>query len=114
MLGSFTLGQALSLLAPVADPRQTQRQDLFGHGQTGLGMPHGRRTSQHLEILLALILQSLPAISLLGQALHDTLLQPFQTLRLALLLGLQGFNGLGIDLKIVISIGGQIDHFAAG
>jgi hypothetical protein len=32
MLGSFALGQVLGLLAPVADPSQMQRQDLFSHG----------------------------------------------------------------------------------
>jgi hypothetical protein len=32
VLGSFALGQVLGLLAPVADPSQMQRQDLFSHG----------------------------------------------------------------------------------
>ena len=88
MHGSLALGQALGLLAPVADLSQAQRQDLFGHGQTGLGMPYGRCTGQYLEALLALIVQSLPAITLLDQALRDTLLQSFQALRLPLLLAM--------------------------
>lgn len=61
-------------------------------------MPHCLHTRQHGEALSTLVLQHLPAVALLGEALCDTLFQPFQPLNLALILGLQGLDGLGAGL----------------
>jgi hypothetical protein len=75
-------------------------------GQTALSTPHGLRTRQHGEALPALVLQDLPAVALLGEALGDTLLQPFQPLLLAPILGLQGFDGLfaGLDHGLAFAL----------
>ena len=67
---------------------------------------HGLGTSQHREAFPALVLQPLPAVALLGDALGDALPQPFQPLRLALVLGLQGVDGLrsGLDHGLVFAL----------
>ncbi len=61
-------------------------------------MPHGLHTHQHCEALSTLVLQHLPAVALLSEALGDTLFQPFQPLNLAPVLGFQDVDGLGAGL----------------
>ncbi len=93
-LRGLALGQALHLLAPCPDLHRPQRQDPLGQGPTELRTPHGLRTGQHREALPVLVLQYLPAVALLSEALGDALLKSFLPLLLATVLRLQGFDGL--------------------
>ena len=105
-LRGLALRQTLDLLAPRSDLCRAQRQDPLGQGQMELSTLHGLGTSQHREAFPALVLQTLPAVALLGDALGDALRQPFQPLRLALVLGLQGVDGLrsGLDHGLAFAL----------